>query len=69
MAEIRECDVCGKRTDFWTDIAARTEQGQRMQKDWRMTLCLTCAETETIASAMTAASEHVTQRCHDEGKA
>lgn len=69
MADIKECELCGKRTDFWTELIGQTAEGNRMQKNWRLITCQSCAETESITGAMTAASDHVTQRCHDEGKA
>ncbi|MDY6770457.1 MAG: hypothetical protein SV186_00700 [Candidatus Nanohaloarchaea archaeon] len=69
MAAIRECNGCGKKTDFWTEIVGKTAESDQMQKKWRIILCQRCAERETVESAMEHADEHVTQHCQNEGKA
>lgn len=51
MGEIRKCDICDKRTDFWIEVVAKSQKGDQEKKTWKMVMCSECANFITVDEA------------------
>jgi len=62
MSDIEECGICGKRTDYWTEVLGVTVEGDNSQRRWRTIICSECRNRTTVDEADSMATEHISQR-------